>query len=123
MRRKRKSATPDTQKRFLTRGGKACFVRIYSDLIESDAFRNLSFSAQMLFIRMALEAGRQAAKGQTTFTFSAAVYSKYFSRATFHKARKELEEQGFITSEVYLTTRAKYRLSEGWKKGNQERPP
>ena len=86
------------------------FFRVYSSLLDSQPFNDLTPAAQMLYIRMGIHSN-----GKTEFQYPKSEYMKYLSIGGFMKAKKQLLDHGFITETKYRTAPAIYRLHYGWK--------
>lgn len=99
----------DVQLPYICNGGRK-FVRIYDSLYHSRAFQTMTPSARHVYIDMLL-----AAAGRESFQYPQSAYKKIVSPDTFHKAKQQLIEHGFITEERYAASRNTYYLSDKWK--------
>lgn len=107
----RKARSPDYQKPLISDGGNA-FFRVYKSLFESDAFRDLPPSAQVLYVAMGL------ASKDLTFRFPYSAYSKIMPKETFRRSRDRLVDAGFIeiVEEWRNGSATTYKLSSKWKR-------
>ena len=90
------------------------FIRVTSDLLNCSEFTSLSFSAQILYIRMCA-----AAKGQPEFIYPYSYFKGKMSKQCFQDAKTELLEHGFITviqQGKNTRTPCVYKFSSEWKR-------
>ena len=91
------------------------FIQVGNSLLLSEAFKALSGCAFRLYFCMCMECG-----GKSIFTFSAGTAKKYgISEASFRRAKKELQEWGFIKllldEERAQFKACKFQFASGWK--------
>ena len=91
------------------------FFRVYADTVESEQFKSLTLSAQMLYIRMGIASGKDI----DDFTFPRRAYKGVFTSRTFTMAKNQLKEAGFIEEKKYYKSESHYKLSSAW----MNRPP
>jgi len=89
------------------------FIRLTSDLLNAQPFTALSYSAQILYIRMSA-----AAAGRIEFVYPFSFYKNRMAKETFVRAKKELIDNGFITERQMKNLRKPniYRFSFDWKR-------
>lgn len=111
---KKKGDSTDYQIKFISKFGHSHenFARMHRSMYESERYRKLSASAKDIYIGILL-ACNKGNKCRCVFPKSA--YEKITTKATFHKAKKELIENGFITEITCRTNYCIYTLSEDWK--------
>lgn len=89
------------------------YIRLTSDLLQSDRFRALNPLTQLVYLNMCA-----VAAGKIEFIFPQARYKGLCSKGGFAKAEAELIERGFIKkieSGRFTRTPNKYRFCFDWK--------
>lgn len=111
--KKLKSSVPDYQISYIKKPNTSHenFGRMFRSMYESERYRNLSASAKDVYMGILL-ACNKGNKCRCVFPKSA--YMKITSQPTFHKAKKELIENGFITEISCKTKMSIYTLSGDW---------
>lgn len=111
---RRSLKNPDYQVRYISKGKAPHenYARIYRSLFYSDRFLKLSPTAKLIYQAILLECKNGK---RTCCTFPHSAYSKLTTKASFHKAKRELIENGFITEACFKTKACIYYLSDDWK--------
>lgn len=92
------------------------FARLYRSVVYSDAMIQLPHYCLRLYVLLVLECKGQSQNN--TCVFPVSLWSKHFNEKTFKKARKLLEEKGFIDyTRSRSTKNTVYTLSDRWWKG------
>ncbi len=90
------------------------YCRFTESLIHAEPFITLSFAAQILYIRMCIQAA-----GKCEFVYAYSQYRKRMSKSTFMRAKEELIKNGFIqVVECGRNTRTAniYKFCSDWKR-------
>lgn len=115
----RKPKTTDYQKNVIRRTGfeHDNFFRIYRSLYESEPFLALPSTAKVIYIAIALQAGREDIKTMEC-CFPESQYTDLgFTKKQVIPAVDVLEQYGFIEVERYKSRRPnRYRLSDRWQR-------
>lgn len=88
-------------------------IRYNDTLDESPAYNDMSYVAQILYLKMWKSAGNKK-----VFQYPYSIYIKYFTKPTFIKAKKELIRHGFIKvveNNANLRKANVYEFIEDWK--------
>ena len=108
------------------------FIRIYSDLLLSDAFQSLSHNQQLLYVYMSdcyipTTKVEHPYNNASYFFFNRDLYQRKYGLYTndrqFRKDRDELIKKGFIEeveSGKLTRTKSVYKFSDKWKTYNGE---
>lgn len=95
------------------------FIQVGNSLLLSKKFQELSFSSQVLYLYMAMEAA-----GRREFTFTKSAGKKYgMNESTLRRSITELERNGLIEKTLCgrITREAnQYSFCYAWK---EQRPP
>lgn len=110
---RRKNKGPDYQLRYISKLNYPHnnFARIHRSLFYNERYRKLSPSSKDIYLAILLEC---KSGSRTKCTFPKSAYSKITTKATFHKAKRELLENGFIKEIPFRTKRCIYCLSDDW---------
>ena len=100
----------DDQRSKICREGDNHHFRMVSSLLESNAYKSLTGTAKYLYVLMGIQSN-----GQNKFYYPESEAIKHMSKDAFHKAKKQLIENGFITALNYRTQKTEYSLSDKWK--------
>lgn len=95
--------------------GKSPFTKVYADGVQTEAFKSLSASCQMLYIYMNLEA--KGSRGPFQFTKATAEKCYGMTNKTLIRCVQQLEERGFIRKDSGKNVRQPnyYYLTDTWK--------
>lgn len=100
----------DPQRGIICRRDDKHHFRMFSTLVESSAFINLSRPAREAYMLMGL-----SSRGRREFPFPQSAYLNYMSKPTFVSAKRELIQAGFIEEVRYGYLTVHYRLSNEWQ--------
>lgn len=105
--------TPDYQIRYIKKPNTPHenFARIHRSLYESKRYRNLSPTAKDIYTGIMLACNKG---NMTRCIFPKSAYEKITTKPTFHKAKKELIENGFIYEMSCWARPSIYTLSDAW---------
>ena len=88
------------------------FMRLHRSLFYDPRFRELSPKAKEIYLAIVLDCNK-GSRTKCTFPYSA--YSKITDKNTFHKAKRQLIDNGFIKEVVSRTKPCIYILCDYWK--------
>lgn len=95
------------------------FIRLSYDLLNSEAFKDLSNLAVLILID-----SKNISGGKQEFTYSHGQYKKYCSSSGFQSAKKQLFEKGFWQQKNKSTNNRqdnRYYFSAKWKEYKSKR--
>lgn len=114
-----KPKTPDNQIHKISKKGykHENFFRVHRSLFEDEKFRTLSSTAQLIYIAIALQCGREG-QNQCRCCLPQSQYEELgFTKKQWTPAVNALEEYGFIKIDRYKSRKPNvYYLSDEWQK-------